>query len=169
MKNEVLDIGCGAYCLPGATGIDHKAYPGVSVVHDMNQAPWPLPAAQFQKFRCQHVIEHIRNLEVLTQEIYRLAKPGATIDFITPHYSSYASWGDYTHVHHFALGSIPQLFEMVLGKDKFIVVKNELKFTGSGLDIFGWLIYKWSKKKYEKHFAWIFPANEIHTSIEIVK
>jgi hypothetical protein len=167
--SDVLDIGCGPYCLPGAVGIDMKPNKDVSVVHNMNIEPWPLPDNQFKKMRCQHVIEHIRDLEVLTREIYRLAKPGAIVDFITPHYSSYASWGDYTHIHHFALGSIPQLFEMVLGVGKFKVIKRELKFTGSGLDLFGWLIYKCSKKKYEKHFAWIFPANEIHVSIEIVK
>ncbi|MGE3974677.1 MAG: hypothetical protein AB7F59_09140 [Bdellovibrionales bacterium] len=169
MKQETLDIGCGPYCLPDAVGIDIRSYPGVSVVHDMNQAPWPIQENQFRQIRCQHVIEHIANLEALTKEIFRLSQNGARVDFITPHYSSYASWGDPTHLHHFALGSIPQLFDMILGAGKFRVLKNEIRFSGSGLDLFGWLIYKVSKKKYEKHFAWIFPANEIHTSIEIIK
>ena len=49
------------------------------------------------------------------------------------------------------------------------VRKIELRFTGSALDFFGWAIYRMSKKTYEKHFAWIFPANEIVCEIEIVK
>jgi len=169
LLSETLDIGCGPHCLPGAVGLDHMAFSGVQVVHDMNVAPWPLPNSQFTFVRCQHVIEHIRELAVLAREIHRVSKNGARVEFITPHYSSYASWGDPTHLYHFALGSIPQLFEMMVGPGKYKVLKNEIRFSGSGLDFFGWLIYKLSPKKYEKHFAWIFPANEIHTHVEIVK
>jgi SAM-dependent methyltransferase len=168
-ESETLDIGCGPHCLPGAIGIDQFEMPGVAVVQDLNQASWRLPSKQFKFIRCQHVIEHIAHLQNFTREIYRVAKPGARIEFVTPHYSSYASWGDPTHLFHFALGSIPQLFDQVLGKPKYNVIKNEIRFTGSAIDVFGWLIYKMSPKKYEKHFAWIFPANEIHTTIEIVK
>lgn len=166
---KTLDVGCGPQKLPGAIGIDHIAMPGIDIVHDLNQSPWPLKSDEFNFIRCQHVIEHISNLKVLAQEMWRVGSNGTKIDFITPHYSSYASWGDPTHLYHFALSSIPHLFNMVLGAGKFRVLKNEIKFSGSGLDFFGWLIYKVSPKKYEKHFAWIFPANEIHTIIELVK
>ncbi|PIT98690.1 MAG: hypothetical protein COT74_13395 [Bdellovibrionales bacterium CG10_big_fil_rev_8_21_14_0_10_45_34] len=166
---KTLDLGCGGHCLAGAVGMDHKAYPGVSIVHDINKGPWPIADNEFHKVRMQHVIEHVRELETCTKEIYRICSHGAQIEFVTPHYSSYASFGDPTHLFHFALGSIPQMFEMFVGPGKYRVIKNELKFTGSGLDFFGWIIYKISKKKYEKHFAWIFPANEIHTHIEILK
>jgi hypothetical protein len=169
LQSQVLDVGCGPHCLPGAIGIDQKKFPGVSHVHDLNSGPWPLPEAHFKKIRCQHVIEHIQNLQGLVEEMYRVCSHKARIDFITPHYSSYASWGDPTHLHHFALGSIPLLFEQVLGPGRYRIVKNEIKFSGAAIDLFGWLIYKLSPKKYEKPFAWIWPANEIHTSVEILK
>ncbi len=165
----ILDIGCGRFCQQGAVGIDIKPYEGVKIVHDLIQFPWPLENNSVEAFRCQHVIEHIKELHGFAKEIYRLSKTNAKISFITPHYSSYASWGDPTHYWHFALGSIPQLFDQALEPGQFKVLKNEIKFTGSGLDLFGWLIYKMSPKKYEKHFAWIFPANEIHTEIQLVK
>jgi hypothetical protein len=168
-SSEVLDVGCGPHCLPGAIGIDQRKFPGVTHVHDLNRGPWPLPNNHFSQIRCQHVIEHIQDLKTLVEELSRICRNGARIDFITPHYSSYASWGDPTHLHHFALGSIPLLFEQVLGPGKFKIVKNEIRFSGSAIDIFGWSIYKMSAKKYEKHFAWIWPANEIHTTVEIVK
>ncbi len=169
ISRNVLDVGCGPHCLPGAVGIDQRAFPGVQHVHDLNKGPWPLGENHFSHIRCQHVVEHIQNLQNLVEEMYRVSKNGGRIDFITPHYSSYASWGDPTHLHHFALGSIPLLFEQVLGTNKFRILKNEIKFSGAAIDLFGWLIYKLSPKKYEKHFAWIWPANEIHTSVEIVK
>jgi ubiquinone/menaquinone biosynthesis C-methylase UbiE len=169
MNSKILDVGCGQYCLDGAIGMDMESYPGVQVVHDMNQAPWPLPDNHFERIRCQHVIEHIQNLKGFAKELLRISKNQCVIDFITPHYSSCASWGDPTHVHHFALESIPMLFRQNIGADQFQVKKNEIKFTGSVSELFGWLIYKSSKRTYEKHFAWVFPANEIHTDIEIQK
>ncbi|HUI28622.1 MAG TPA: hypothetical protein VLX91_00295 [Candidatus Acidoferrales bacterium] len=167
-NNHTLDIGCGQFCLGGAIGIDRKKYPAVKYVHDLNVAPWPVEET-FTYMRCQHVIEHITNLEVLVSEIFRLAENGCIVHFITPHFSSSASWGDPTHIHHFSLSSIPQLFDMVLGKEKFVLLKNEIKFNGSIFELIGWLICRVSPKKYEKYFAWRHPANEINTVIRIVK
>jgi hypothetical protein len=164
-----LDIGCGGHCLPDAVGLDMFAFPGVDHVHDVNQAPWPLVSNRFEFIRCQHSIEHFTNCHVVAREMHRVCKNGAMIEFITPHYSSYASWGDPTHLHHFALASIPILFEQAVGAAGYEVVSNEIRFTGSVTDFFGWLVYKLSPRKYEKHLAWIFPANEIHTKVRVKK
>lgn len=163
-----LDIGCGPHKLPNSVGIDLRPLPGVDVIQDLDTHPWPLPRKHFEFIRCQHVIEHLKDLFGLAEEIAALAKPGCVVEFKTPHYSSYASWGDPTHRWHFALGSIPQLFDMALAPGRFRVRRIDLKFTGSALDFFGWAIYKMSRKTYEKHFAWIFPANEIICEIEIL-
>lgn len=164
-----LDVGCGSHCLEGAIGIDYKAAPGVQHVHDVNKAPWPLSDNSFDYIRCQHAIEHFREVHTVATEMWRVSKHGALIEFTTPHYSSYASWGDPTHLHHFALGSLPQLFDQAMGPEKFEVVSKRLKFSGSLIDVFGWLIYKISAKKYEKHFAWIFPTNEIIVVLRMLK
>ncbi len=164
-----LDVGCGPNCQTGAIGIDRFQYPGVAHVHDVNQAPWPLQDNVFEFIKCQHAIEHFRELHTVAREMHRVCKTGAVIEFTTPHYSSYASWGDPTHLFHFALASIPLLFEQACGPGAYEVLENKLAFSGSGLDLFGWIIYKLSPKKYEKHFAWIFPTNEIKTKIRILK
>jgi SAM-dependent methyltransferase len=164
-----LDVGCGAYCLPGAVGIDQKRFQEGQVVGDLNQAPWPLPDHHFEYIRCQHVVEHIANLPVLVREMYRVARSGARIEFMTPHYSCMNSWGDPTHLHHFSLASLPLLFAQNLEAQQFRVISNEIRFTGSFIEFPGWLIYKLSPRQYEKHFAWIWPANEIRTIIEVIK
>jgi SAM-dependent methyltransferase len=164
-----LDVGCGPHCLPDAVGIDMFTFSGVEHVHDVNRAPWPLESNRFEFIRCQHAIEHFSNVHTVAREMHRVCKDGAVIEFITPHYSSYASWGDPTHVHHFALGSIPILFTQAVGEKGFEVLENKLTFTGSVSDLLGWLIYKMSPRKYEKHWAWISPANEVHTKIRIRK
>lgn len=164
-----LDVGCGGQCLEDAVGIDLFDFPGVDLVHDVNTAPWPIEDSRFEFVRCQHAIEHFSSVHTVARELHRVCRDGAVIDLITPHYSSYASFGDPTHVHHFALASLPLLFRQAVGEKGFEVLSNEIKFSGSAIDLFGWLIYKLSPKKYEKHFAWIFPANEIHTTIRIRK
>lgn len=164
-----LDVGCGPHCLPDAVGIDQFHFSGVDCVHDVNTAPWPLENDRFDFVRCQHAIEHFSQVHTVVREMYRVCRDGALIQFKTPHYSSYASWGDPTHVHHFALASIPILFEQAIGASRFEVISNELKFTGSLVEFPGWLIYKISPRKYEKHFAWIWPANEIQTTIRVKK
>lgn len=167
-NSYTLDIGCGENCLTGAIGIDKEKYSGVKYVHDLNVAPWPVEE-RFTSMRCLHVIEHISKLDILVSEIYRLAEDGCIVHFVTPHYSSHASWGDPGHVHHFSLGSIPRLFDLVLGKHKFVLLENEIEFTSSIFELVGRLIYKVSPQKYEKHFAWSHPASEIHTVIRIIK
>lgn len=164
-----LDVGCGRHCLPGAVGIDLFPFPDVQHVHDLNRAPWPLESDSFEFIRCQHAIEHFSSVHTVATEMYRVSRHGAVIDFITPHYSSYASWGDPTHFHHFALASIPLLFEQAVGEGRYEVIENKIKFSGSVWEFPGWLIAKISPRKYEKHFAWIWPANEIHTKIRILK
>lgn len=171
-KNSIprtLDIGCGPHKLSGAYGIDLRPLPGVDQIVDLEEHPWELPSDHFEFIRLQHVIEHVNDTFGLAREMIRVAKNGCRIEIKTPHYSSYASWGDPTHRWHYSLGSIPQLFHMAVGEGQYRVISNELKFTGSALDLFGWLIYKCSRKTYEKHFAWIFPANEIICYVEVLK
>jgi SAM-dependent methyltransferase len=169
IQSKKLDVGCGRHRLPDAIGIDQFAMEGVDFVHDVSIAPWPFESNRFSLTRCQHAIEHFRDVHTVAREMWRVSENGARLNFITPHYSSSASWGDPTHLHHFALPSIPILFEQAVGVGKYIIISNRLKFTGSVIDIFGWIIYRLSARKYEKHFAWIFPANEIHTIVQVVK
>ena len=167
-EKKILDIGCGEHCLPGAVGMDIRPFPGV-VAHDLCKGPYPFEDNSFKHIRCQHVIEHIQNLPLFAKEVFRICAPNATIEFKTPHYSSYASWGDPTHFWHFALGSIPQLFDQNIGKENYTLIQNKIKFTGSFFDIPGRIIYKLSPKRYEKYFAWRYPANEIVTILRFKK
>jgi hypothetical protein len=42
-----LDIGCGKSKTSGCIGIDRVTLPGVDVVHDLDQFPWPFPDDEF--------------------------------------------------------------------------------------------------------------------------
>lgn len=99
-RTSVLDIGCGKNKSPGAIGIDRVALPGVDIVHDLNSFPYPFDDGSFDEIHITHVIEHLDSITRTMEEIHRLAKPGAKVVIITPHYSDLQSWNDPTHKWH---------------------------------------------------------------------
>jgi SAM-dependent methyltransferase len=95
-----LDIGCGRNKLPGSVGLDIVALDGVDVVHDLNTRPYPFEAESFDFIRIIHVIEHVESIVETMSEIYRIAKPNATVEIATPHHTDSSSWQDPTHRWH---------------------------------------------------------------------
>lgn len=54
-----LDIGCGSDKLEGHVGIDILPLPGVDIVHNLEQFPWPLPDECCSTAQSMHLVEHI--------------------------------------------------------------------------------------------------------------
>lgn len=98
-----LDIGCGANKQQGAgwVGIDFQALPGVDIVHDLMQFPWPLPDESVTVAIASHVVEHIppHNLGFIKwmNEVWRVLKPGGEFAIVTPHGWSAGYLQDPTH------------------------------------------------------------------------
>lgn len=94
---RVLDIGCGAIKLPGAVGMDRLALPGVDVVHDLDHTPWPFEDSTFDHVNARNVMEHVDDLVRCVEEIWRIAKPGATVEVRMPFMGSVNQHTDPTH------------------------------------------------------------------------
>lgn len=104
-----LHIGCGRTILDGWTNLDCVALPGVDVVADLETCattPLPFPDDSVDEIFGSHVVEHVRNILPLMQELWRVAKPGATMTLRVPHGASDDAWEDPTHVRAF----FPQSF-----------------------------------------------------------
>lgn len=54
-----LDIGCGDAKNIGFVGMDYRARPGVDIVHDVEQFPWPLPDESVLVAVSSHLVEHL--------------------------------------------------------------------------------------------------------------
>lgn len=54
-----LDIGCGETKMPGWVGMDYRQLPGVDIVHNVEQFPWPLPDECAILAMTSHLLEHI--------------------------------------------------------------------------------------------------------------
>lgn len=94
-----LDLGCGPNKKEGFIGVDAIAFPGVDVVHDLLQFPWPFESGSVDEIHCSHVIEHIpaRMRIHFVNEMSRIMKVGAKAQLVAPHWASCRAYGDMTH------------------------------------------------------------------------
>lgn len=83
-----LDVGCGQDKIPGAVGVDVATLPGVDIVHDLDQYPWPFEDNAFDHVVCKHSLSHLSDFMRAIAEIHRIAKPGAIVEILAPHYAS---------------------------------------------------------------------------------
>lgn len=97
----VLDIGCGANKHPGSVGMDMRGLPGVDIVHNIMEYPWPLPDECVLTAIASHLVEHIppHNFGFVDfmNEVWRVLKPGGHFAIVTPHGYSPGYLQDPTH------------------------------------------------------------------------
>ncbi len=115
---KILDVGCGVNKYEGSIGLDYNSETDADVIHDLGQFPYPFGDDEFDKIVSFHVIEHVPDVMKLITELYRITKPGGTINFVTPHYSNPDWASDPTHKNHFNSYSF----------NTFVPEKREFKF-----------------------------------------
>lgn len=92
-----LNAGCGQWIMPDAVNLDAAPLPGVDVVHDLDQTPWPFDAATFDAVEAWHVFEHLWEPVAFMREAWRVLKPGGLLFIAVPHYQSRNAFTDPTH------------------------------------------------------------------------
>lgn len=96
-----LDIGCGENKQPGFVGMDYRELPGVDIVHNWNNYPWPLPDESVIRAIASHVVEHISpidgNFLRWMDEVWRIMKYDGQLAIATPHGYSPGYLQDPTH------------------------------------------------------------------------
>lgn len=181
-ESSILDLGCGLRRQPGAVGVDRDPACRPDVLHDLDDYPWPLPEDRFEEIRCSHILEHLGEIERAMREIHRVARPGARVVIVTPHFSSVNSWDDPTHLHHLSSASFdrycgpggggvgPGRVETAGGgRPLFRMIRKDLGFGGSLLNCFPRGIARRSLRWYEKHVAFILPARNLTFELEVRK
>jgi hypothetical protein len=172
----ILDVGCGTHKVEaGAIGIDVHPRSAADVIWDLDKFPWPLDSDAFERVHMSHIIEHVRDVTHTMSEIHRVARDGADVFIVTPHFSSHNSYTDPTHVRHLAARS----FRYFTGDDfatfggsnvRFEIVELELTFGKNFvLDGVGRCLAGRNLEWYERHAAWIFPAQDIRCHLRVRK
>jgi SAM-dependent methyltransferase len=172
----IFDIGCGKKKQEiGAIGLDRQPGSDADVLCELSHFPWPLRDSCADRIYLSHFIEHQPDLLRAMAEVHRIAKPGAEIMIVTPHYSSMDSYTDPTHLLHLGFYSFDyftrESFEnFTYGAGGFRILDRRLTFGHNFLlDNLGRMIAAISVGFYEKHFAWIFPARNITCRLAVIK
>ena len=96
-----LHLGCGNDPKQGWINHDLLALPGVDVVHDLNDRPWPWADNEFDEVWAKDVLEHLPDTIQTMEELYRITKPGASAYIAVPYWNSWEAITDPTHVRQF--------------------------------------------------------------------
>jgi SAM-dependent methyltransferase len=171
-----LDVGCGTRKIePDAIGIDVHPRSAADVFWDVDKFPWPLSDDSFDRVHMSHVIEHVRDATRTMAEVHRVARDGAEVLIVTPHFSSHNSYTDPTHVRHLAARSFQYFtgedFETFGGAEVSFRIENvELTFGKNFvLDGMGRWLARRNLEWYERHAAWIFPAADVRCRLRVQK
>jgi len=169
---DVLDIGCGAAKYAGAVGLDISADTDADIVHDLDVFPYPIEDDSFDQILLQDVIEHVAEPMRVFQELHRIARPGATIQLRTPHYSSVLAYGDPTHRHYLSTIALRQLAEPRFShyspvRFEIVDITLDLWLPFRALGI-AWLANRY-QQSYEKYFAFRFPTMNMRAVYRVVK
>jgi SAM-dependent methyltransferase len=163
----ILDVGCGNNKAPGAWGIDLDPRSQADVICDLASMSWPLAGRQFEEILCNQVLEHVADVMRFMEEAHRVARPGALVKVVTPHYTSPSSYADPTHRHHFAAG-VP---DYLVARDAphFEKVSVHLRFSRlyRCLGIEG--LANRFLNLYEPFLAFLFPARDLHFTLRVIK
>jgi SAM-dependent methyltransferase len=97
-----LDLGCGGN-KQGLdwVGMDLRPLPGVDIVHDLEEFPWPLPDECVTRAVASHVVEHINPHKGVflrfMDEVWRVMKPDGQFAISLPYWLSQGYAQDPTH------------------------------------------------------------------------
>ncbi len=141
----ILDWGCGTAKVAGAIGMDNVALPGVDIVHDLLDFPYPFDDDSANKIHLNHIIEHfaLADSQHILHEAYRVLKPGGVVHVRVPHVFSIAAWADPTHKSAFTFLSA-QFFDVGAAKAYYRETENlwQLVGTSSRVTWFNWKRYR---------------------------
>jgi len=139
---KILDLGCGVnkWKSDGDTviGLDMRGGDGVDVVHNIENLPLPFEANTFDLIIARSIMEHIRDLPKLLDELYRILKPGGSLKIWSPHFSSPMAYACPEHLKYMSV----QFFDYYYTKSKdiapsyysekgFIVKDKKLNYTAA--------------------------------------
>jgi SAM-dependent methyltransferase len=186
---SILDVGCGNAKTPGALGIDGNPATHADIVHDLDHYPWPLASDGFDRVICSHIVEHVADLLAFMREVHRVCRPRATVEIVTPHFSSRFAFTDPTHRRHLGLRSfdyvapprairhtlLTRAFETQFAvpdfytRPLFQIVRAHLRlarpFRLVGLQ---WLANRFPDV-YELYLAFIFPGRDLYFTLQALK
>jgi SAM-dependent methyltransferase len=172
-----LHLGCGQDIRSGYVNLDLVKLSGVDLVANL-ESRLPFRDRVFDEVFTSHVLEHVRDLIPLLEELERVCRPGAVIRLEVPHFSFFGAYTDPTHRRFFGYHSFdyftpegsynfysPLRFRIRRREIRYFWIKNDKRVVKSGLltaAINAFPLF------YERFICWMLPANELYVELEVV-
>jgi SAM-dependent methyltransferase len=167
-----LNLGCGRRRDPAAVNVDITDATEPDVVHDLNVVPWPFPDDRFDHVEAIDVIEHLDDTLAAVTEIHRVTRPGGTVKIVVPHFSSSNAFTDLTHRGFFGFRSLDYVTGAVVHDYytplRFRMVRREIVFERRPMNSLVRRLANRSPERYERRWAWMFPAWFLVYELEVV-
>lgn len=93
----ILHLGCGQKPEPGRVNVDMVSMPGVDVVWNLDDHPWPWGAESVAEIHAPHVFEHVRDPLGFMAESWRVLERGGWLHIEVPHWQHQNAFTDPTH------------------------------------------------------------------------
>ena len=82
-----LNLGCGDFPKDGFLNVDLRPAPGVQLIHDLSELPYPFEDEQFDRIEADHVLEHLPEVFPVMRELHRILSPTGKLVIRVPHFS----------------------------------------------------------------------------------
>lgn len=170
-----LNLGCGEDYREGWINLDFNKKIKADIYADIEKK-LPFKDNTFDYVYAEHVMEHVRNLIQLMEELKRICKSGAIIEIRVPHASSMPAYQDPTHVRFFTYRTFDYFSDdKSLGfydLPKFEIVSKKLNYLVKEFSFLNYLfnpLLNIAPRYYERLFGWIFQCGEVRYKLKVKK
>lgn len=178
-QERVLELGCGFNKRAGAFGVDMIAGSHADLIHNLNDYPYPFEDSSWDRIICFDVLEHVDDFVRTIEEVWRIAKPSATIEISGPFMSSVHFYTDPTHKRALTSRSFDYFcpdrpfYRYGYSKAAFELLSCEYDrgALGHRTGLARWLT-AWANKhkdKYEERYAFWYPMLQVDFTLRVIK
>ena len=114
-----LNIGSGHHRAEGWTNLDRSLEAKPDILFDLNDLPGkhiPLLSSSVDLFLCSHILEHLPNILHVREELWRVAKPGASMCVRVPYGGCDTAYEDPTHCRYFFENSMSYFSQLACAR-----------------------------------------------------
>lgn len=176
-----VDFGCGSSKKCGFIGVDILAMPGVDIVHNLSEFPYPFRDDEIDEVWMDNVLEHIPSPIKVVEELHRICKSGAKIHIGVPYFRSAYSVIDPTHVNFFGVfwfnyfdptHRFQSKYKYSNAKFNIDNIQFDRESKGKGINIFRKCLVRYAEKNletYEMRLSHLLPLDSLTFHLTVLK